>query len=84
MKQNIIKSAVDERRKKADQASKQQLQQRLTCIKEYNRYNGQQTGGVDVKNLFRNLPGDVRNKLKHKVCLELLKKVSSLLIRAFL
>ncbi|KAK0595736.1 hypothetical protein LWI29_009527 [Acer saccharum] len=61
--QNIIKSAIDERRRKADQASKQQLQQWFTfgklsenmqnCMKEC---NGQQTGGVDViNNLKREL-----------------------------
>ncbi|KAK0598498.1 hypothetical protein LWI29_035225 [Acer saccharum] len=83
--QNLIKSAIDERRKQADRAIKQQLQQWFTfgklsenlqnCIKEYHQYNGQQTGGVDVKNLFRNLPKDIGNNLKHELCLELLKKV---------
>ncbi|TXG71157.1 hypothetical protein EZV62_006092 [Acer yangbiense] len=75
--QNIIKSAIDERRKKADQESKQQLQQlqqRFTfgklsenmqnCMKECHPYNGQQTGGVDVI-----------NNLKRELGLELIKKV---------
>ncbi|KAK2654170.1 hypothetical protein Ddye_014026 [Dipteronia dyeriana] len=83
--QNVIMSAIDERRKKADREIKQQLEQWFTfgklsenlqnCIKEYHRYNGQQTGGVNVKNLFRNLPGDVKNNLKHELCLELREKV---------
>ncbi|KAK1550698.1 hypothetical protein Q3G72_023359 [Acer saccharum] len=50
--QNIIKSAIDERRKKADQESKQQwftfgkLSENMqNCMKECHPYNGQQTGG---------------------------------------
>ncbi|KAK1550588.1 hypothetical protein Q3G72_021665 [Acer saccharum] len=84
--QNVINSAIDERRKKADKEFKQQLQQWFTfgklsenlqnCIKQQlHQYNGQQTRGVDVKNLFRNLPEDVRNNFKHELCLELKKKV---------
>ncbi|TXG71178.1 hypothetical protein EZV62_006113 [Acer yangbiense] len=84
--QNVINSAIDERRRKADQEIKQQLQQWFTfgklsenlqnCIKQQlHQYNGQQTGVVDVKNLFRNLPEDVRNKFKHELCFELKKKV---------
>ncbi|KAK3218776.1 hypothetical protein Dsin_012746 [Dipteronia sinensis] len=83
--QNLINSAINERRKKVDREIKQQLQQSFNfrklsenlqnCIKECHQYNGQQTGGVDVKNLFRNLPEDVGKILKHEICLELLKKV---------
>ncbi|TXG71174.1 hypothetical protein EZV62_006109 [Acer yangbiense] len=86
--QNLMKSAIDERRKNEDRVIKQQLQQWFSfgkisenlqnCIKEYHQYNGQQTRGVDVKSLCRNLPKDVGNNLKHKLCLELKKKKSVL------
>ncbi|KAK1550309.1 hypothetical protein Q3G72_017027 [Acer saccharum] len=83
--QNVIKSAIDERRKKADQAIKEQLQQWFTFgklsenlqnrIREYYPYNGQQIGAVDVKIVFHKLPMDVGNNLKSELGLELIKKV---------
>ncbi|KAK3218811.1 hypothetical protein Dsin_012781 [Dipteronia sinensis] len=90
--QNLIKSAIDERRKKADQAiderrknEDQAIKQWFTfgrnsenlqnCIKKYHQYNSQQIGGVDVENLFRNVPEDVINNIKHELCLEPIKKV---------
>ncbi|KAK1577415.1 hypothetical protein Q3G72_021584 [Acer saccharum] len=86
--ENLIKSAIDkktEKRQKEDQAIKLTQQWppfgklfenlKITIIKEYQKYNGQQTRGVDNLNMFTNLPEDIKNNIKRELCLEMLKKV---------
>ncbi|KAK3218886.1 hypothetical protein Dsin_012856 [Dipteronia sinensis] len=76
--QNLIKSAMDERRKKEDQAideRRKKEDQAQNCIKKYHQYNSQQIGGVDVENLFHNVAADVINNIKHELYLEQIKKV---------
>ncbi|KAK0598358.1 hypothetical protein LWI29_033968 [Acer saccharum] len=85
---STIDERTVEKRKKEHQAIKlrqQQLQQWVlfgklsenlqNIIKECQQYSCQQTGVVDVENLFINLPKDVENNIKHELCLEPIKKV---------
>ncbi|XP_031270751.1 putative cyclic nucleotide-gated ion channel 13 [Pistacia vera] len=44
-------------------------------VKKYHRYIWRKTNGVDVENLFNNLPRDLRMNIKRELCLDLLKKV---------
>ncbi|KAK2654172.1 hypothetical protein Ddye_014028 [Dipteronia dyeriana] len=85
---SAIDKKSEEKRQKEDKAIKQRQQQLhqwspfgkfsenlQNIIKEYQQYNGQKTGGVDVENLFTNLPKDVENNIKRELCLEMLKKL---------
>ncbi|KAK1550843.1 hypothetical protein Q3G72_025786 [Acer saccharum] len=85
---SAIDERTEEKRKKEHQAIKlrqQQLQQWVlfgklsedlqNIIKECQQYSCQQTGVVDVENLFINLTKDVENNIKRELCLEPIKKV---------
>lgn len=48
-------------------------------VKEYKSYIRQKTDYIDVENLLNNLPKELRRKIKHELCWNLLKKVSSFL-----
>lgn len=52
----------------------EELQQQ---VKKYQSENWRETRGLDVEYLVNNLPEYLRNKIKRKLCLDLLKKVSS-------
>ncbi|KAI9162483.1 hypothetical protein LWI28_027854 [Acer negundo] len=84
--QNVINSAIDERRKKEEhQEIKQQLEQWFTFrklsknlrnrIEEKYPYNDKQTKAFDVEILSSKLPMDVKNDLKSELGLELITKV---------
>lgn len=47
-------------------------------VKKYQRYVWREIKGVDVENLLNNLPKDLRRNIMRELCLDLLKKVSSL------
>ncbi|TXG71172.1 hypothetical protein EZV62_006107 [Acer yangbiense] len=85
---SAIDERTEEKRRKEHQEIKlrqQQLQQWILfgklsenlqkIIKECQQYSCQQTGVVDVENLFINLPKDVENNIKRELCLEPIKKV---------
>ena len=46
-------------------------------IRRYEQYKWQETRGVDEDSLIRNLPKDLRRDIKRHLCLQLLKRVSS-------
>lgn len=53
-------------------------------VRKYRQYVWRETRGVDVENLIRNLPRDLRSRVKSELSLDLLKKVSVFILNKYL
>ena len=53
-------------------------------IRRYEQYKWQETRGVEEEKLVHNLPKDLRRDIKHHLCLDLLKRVSTFPLFSFL
>lgn len=59
-----------------------QLPQELRqSVRKYDQYKWIATRGVDEESLLRGLPLDLRRDIKRHLCLELVRRVSQLIIK---